>query len=74
MGFFDDVQVKTESEDGGVRVFFIVQEKPFIVDIVFDGNKELSEDKLKEVIALRSQVFFGQKRSQGQRRKNSRWI
>ena len=39
MGFFDDVQVKTESEDGGVRVIFIVQEKPFTVDIVFDGNE-----------------------------------
>ena len=74
MGFFDDVQVKTESEDGGVRVIFIVQEKPFTVDIVFDGNKELSEDKLKEVITLQSQVFLDKKRSQGQRRKNSRWI
>ena len=61
MGFFDDVQVKTESEDGGVRVIFIVQEKPFTVDIVFDGNKELSEDKLKEVITLQSQVFLDKK-------------
>ena len=33
MGFFDDVKVKTESEDGGVRVIFIVQEKPFTVDL-----------------------------------------
>jgi len=61
MGFFDDVQVKTESESDGIRVIFIVQEKPFTVDIVFDGNEELSEDKLKEVITLQSQVFLDKK-------------
>ena len=61
MGFFDDVKVKTESEDGGVRVIFIVQEKSFTVDIVFDGNEELSEDALKEVVTLQSQVFLDKK-------------
>ena len=61
MGFFDDVQIKTESEGSGVRVIFIVQEKPFTVDIVFDGNKGLSDDKLKEVTTLQSQVFLDKK-------------
>ncbi|MEC9005533.1 MAG: outer membrane protein assembly factor BamA [Nitrospirota bacterium] len=61
MGYFDDVQVKTESEDEGVRVIFIVQEKSFTVDIVFDGNEELSEDALKEVVTLQSQVFLDKK-------------
>jgi len=61
MGFFDDVQVRTESVDTGVRVIFRVKEKPFTVDIVFDGNEELSEDKLKEVVTLQSQVFLDKK-------------
>jgi len=61
MGFFDDVQVRTESLSNGVRVIFLVKEKPFTVDIVFDGNEELSDDKLKEVVTLQSQVFLDKK-------------
>jgi outer membrane protein insertion porin family len=61
MGFFDDVQVRTESLSNGVRVIFLVKEKPFTVEIVFDGNEELSDDKLKEVVTLQSQVFLDKK-------------
>ena len=61
MGFFDDVQVRTESIANGVLVIFLVKEKPFTVDIVFDGNEELSDDKLKEVVTLQSQVFLDKK-------------
>jgi len=61
MGFFQDVQVKTQPAGQGLRVIFVVTEKPFTVEIIFDGNKELSEDKLKEVVTLRSQVFLDQK-------------
>jgi len=57
MGFFEDVQVKTKPVLGGIDVIFVVTEKPFTVEIVFDGNKELSEDKLQEVVTLKSQVF-----------------
>ena len=58
MGFFDDVEVQTESVTNGVRVIFRVKEKLFTVEIVFDGNAELSDDKLKEVVTLQSQVFL----------------
>ncbi len=61
MGFFDDVEVRTESVPNGVNVNFLVKEKPFTVEIVFDGNEELSEDKLKEIVTLQSQVFLDQK-------------
>ena len=60
MGFFDDVQVQTETEAKGVAVIFVVQEKPFVTGIVFDGNDALSDDKLKEVITLKNQVFLDQ--------------
>jgi outer membrane protein insertion porin family len=59
-GFFEDVQVETESGAGGVALFFLVREKPFITEIVFDGNKELSDDKLKEKITIKSQAFLDQ--------------
>ena len=59
-GFFEDVQVETESGTGGVALTFQVREKPFITEIVFDGNQELSDDKLKEKITIKSQSFLDQ--------------
>jgi outer membrane protein insertion porin family len=59
-GFFEEVQVETESEAGGMALAFLVREKPFITEIVFDGNKALSDDKLKEKITIKSQAFLDQ--------------
>ncbi len=59
-GFFEDVQVETELGSGRVALAFLVREKPFITEIVFDGNKELSDDKLKEKITIKSQAFLDQ--------------
>ena len=59
-GFFEEVQVETESGTGGAVLIFLVREKPFITEIVFDGNKELSDDKLKEKITIKSQAFLDQ--------------
>ncbi|MFO0773115.1 MAG: outer membrane protein assembly factor BamA [Nitrospiraceae bacterium] len=57
-GFFEDVQSETDTAGNGVAVTFRVREKPFITEIVFDGNEELSEDKLKEKITIKSQAFL----------------
>ena len=59
-GFFEDVQMETESGKDGVALAFLVREKPFITEIVFDGNQELSDDKLKEKITIKSQAFLDQ--------------
>jgi outer membrane protein insertion porin family len=59
-GFFEDVQMETQSGPGGVVLAFLVREKPFITEIVFDGNKALSDDKLKEKITIKSQSFLDQ--------------
>ncbi len=59
-GFFEEVQVETELVTGGAGLTFLVREKPFITEIVFDGNKELSDDKLKEKITIKSQAFLDQ--------------
>lgn len=63
MGFFEDVQTETEPVPGGVSVALVVREKPFISEIVFDGNKELSEDKLREKITIRNQSFLDQQQA-----------
>ncbi|HET6367314.1 MAG TPA: POTRA domain-containing protein, partial [Pseudomonadales bacterium] len=41
LGYFDDVQLKVEDFEGGVKVTFIVVERPFVRDVQFAGNKKL---------------------------------
>lgn len=60
MGFFEDVQIETDRVPTGVAVAFIVKEKPFITEVVFDGNENFSDDKLKEKVTIRSQSFLDQ--------------
>ena len=62
-GFFEDVQVETESVEGGIAVTFVVREKPFITEIVYDGNENLSDDKLKEKTTIKSQSFLDQQQA-----------
>ena len=60
MGFFEDVQVETDTGLKGVNVVFLVREKPFNVEVIFDGYDHLSEDKLQEQTTVGSQVFLDQ--------------
>jgi len=53
LGFFDDVQLKVEDFEGGVKVTFVVVERPFVRDIVFSGNKKLDTPALTEKIELK---------------------
>src|SRR4030042_794407 len=50
MGYFDDVRAEIEPLEGGIRLIYIVKEKPAIVRIEFQGNKEFDDPKLKEKI------------------------
>lgn len=62
-GFFEDVQVETESIAEGMAVTFVVREKPFITEIVFDGNEQLTDEKLKEKTTIKSQTFLDQQQA-----------
>src|SRR5512147_108397 len=62
-GYFEDVQVETEPIPKGMALTFLVREKPFITEIVFDGNNEMSDDKLKEKITIKSQAFLDQQQA-----------
>ena len=59
-GFFEDVQVETDVASDGAAVVFVVREKPFITEIVYDGNQHLSDDKLKEKTLIKNQTFLDQ--------------
>jgi outer membrane protein insertion porin family len=50
LGFFDDVQAKVEDFEGGVKLTFVVTERPFVRDITFSGNKRLDSAVLLEKI------------------------
>lgn len=52
MGYFDDVRVEIEPFEGGVKLIYAVKEKPTVVKVEFQGNKELADDKLKEKVTI----------------------
>ncbi|MEW6115856.1 MAG: outer membrane protein assembly factor BamA [Nitrospirota bacterium] len=52
MGYFDDVRVDIDPFEGGLKVTYVVKEKPTIVKVDFQGNKKLETDKLKEKATL----------------------
>ena len=53
LGFFDDVQVKVEDFEGGVKLTYVVAERPFVRDIVFAGNKKEDSATLQDKIDLK---------------------
>ncbi|HET6365273.1 MAG TPA: outer membrane protein assembly factor BamA [Nitrospirota bacterium] len=58
LGHFEDVQVKTEGFENGLKVIFLVKEKPLIREITFEGNDALTTEKLKEGLTLLPRTAF----------------
>jgi outer membrane protein insertion porin family len=57
-GLFDDVQVRTEEFEGGVRLIFVIVERPLLRELSFEGNREMKTDDLREKAALRLGVHY----------------
>jgi outer membrane protein insertion porin family len=53
LGFFDDVQLKVEDFEGGVKVTFVVVERPFVRDVEFVGSSRISASELQEKVDLK---------------------
>ncbi|MBI4432216.1 MAG: outer membrane protein assembly factor BamA [Candidatus Omnitrophica bacterium] len=62
LGFFTDVRIEQEDMEDGVKVVFIVVEKPVLSKIVIEGNHKIGKDAIKK--EMRSVVgdFVDQKR------------
>lgn len=58
LGHFEDVQVKTEGFERGLKVIFWVKEKPLIREILLEGNSEITTEVLKEVVTLLPRTAF----------------
>lgn len=50
MDYFDDVQLKARQEGEDLVLIVVVQERPSIMKIRFEGNEEIKEDELKGLI------------------------
>src|SRR5450830_991214 len=61
LGHFQDVQALKEESDKGVILVYSVQEKPIVRNITFEGNKEITTEKLKEALEFRQNSVFSAK-------------
>lgn len=61
LGHFQDVQAVLEQTDKGNVLIYTVLEKPIVRSIKFEGNKELTTEKLKEALEFRQNTIFSTK-------------
>jgi outer membrane protein insertion porin family len=52
LGFFEDIVVRADIFEGGLKLSFVLQEKPSIQSVRIVGNKKLEADKIKAKIDL----------------------
>ncbi len=53
LGYFEDVKADLQEKDQGLILTYLVQEKPVIREIVFEGNKAISDSDLQKVVELK---------------------
>ncbi len=61
MGHFQDVQTLKEESPKGTVLIFSVLEKPIVREITFEGNKEITTEKLKEALEFRQNSVLSSK-------------
>ncbi len=61
LGHFQDVRALKEDSDKGVVLVYSVQEKPIVRETTFEGNKEITTEKLKEALEFRQNSVFSSK-------------
>jgi outer membrane protein insertion porin family len=49
-GYFSNISVDVEPVTGGVKVSFIVKEKPMFKEVIFIGNKKFKSSKLQKLM------------------------
>ena len=52
LGYFEDIVVNADIFEGGLKIIFVLQEKPSIQSIKLVGNKKLTEEKIRSKIDL----------------------
>jgi outer membrane protein insertion porin family len=58
-GYFDDIKVDAEREwGGGLRLTFILKERPIVSSLQFEGNKKIKEKELLSCLSLKEEDFY----------------
>ncbi len=52
MGYFEDARAEIEPFEGGIKLIYVVKEKPTIVRIEFQGNTKFNDAKLREKVTI----------------------
>ncbi len=59
-GFFYNIQVTRRIENGGIVLVYVVQEKPRLIEIKFQGNKKYSDSKLRKKLTSKEGEPFNE--------------
>ncbi len=62
LGFFTDVRIEQEDSEGGVKVVFLVTEKPILSEVRIEGNSKIPKDQIKKEMQSVIGDFLDQKR------------
>ena len=54
LGFFSDIKVSTEESTDGLIVVYTVEEKPAVNEVILEGNDEVDEEDITEVLDIES--------------------
>ena len=60
LGFFRDVKVDVSPFEGGLRVIFMVEEKPSVSNVRVVGNKKVDQEDILEKISVTAQSILSQ--------------
>lgn len=58
LGSFEDVRVDADSFEGGLRLTFRLRERPLLRNVVYEGNKEVKTDDLREKADLSGNAVY----------------
>ncbi len=62
LGYFSDVRIEQEDVEGGVKVVFLVTEKPVLAEVKIEGNNKIHSDAIKKEMLSVTGDFIDQKR------------
>jgi len=60
-GYFKDIKVNSENFEGKLFLTFILKEKPSIRQIVIEGNSEIEESDIRDVITVTTGSIYQEK-------------
>lgn len=58
LGFFEDIRVDAEGFEGGLRIAFVLKEKPIIRSLSFEGNDKVSDSDIREKLEFAARTVY----------------